>query len=67
MLGPDNQAIGRVAKEDGGHKARLTLRAPANATDSKVDVEPGNLYDMKSELVILRLTFPSGNPNRILA
>jgi ketosteroid isomerase-like protein len=56
MLGLDDEAIGRVGKEDGGQKARMTLPAPANATVSKVDAEPGNLYDVKSVLLILSAT-----------
>jgi biotin carboxyl carrier protein len=59
MLGLDDEAIGRIGKEDGGQKARLTLRAPANATVSKVDVELGNVYDMKSVLLILSATSSS--------
>ena len=62
MLGLDDQAIGRVGKEDGGQKARLTLRAPVDATVSKVDVELGNLYDIKSVLLILSAT-SSGHPD----
>jgi RNA polymerase sigma factor (sigma-70 family) len=58
MLGLDDEAIGRVGKEDGGQKARMTLRSPADATVSKVDVELGNLYDTKSVLLYLHATSP---------
>jgi cobalt-zinc-cadmium efflux system membrane fusion protein len=56
MLGLDDEAIGRVGKEDGSQKARLTLRAPVDGIVSKVDAELGNLYDMKSVLLILSTT-----------
>ena len=56
FLGLDDEAIGLVGKEDGARKARLTLRAPVDGTVSKVDAELGNLYDMKSVLLILSTT-----------
>ena len=55
-FGLDDEAIGLVGKEDGGQKARMTLRAPADGMVIKVEVEPGNLYDMKSALLILNAT-----------
>jgi RNA polymerase sigma factor (sigma-70 family) len=56
MLGLDDEAIGRVGKEDGDRKVRLTLRAPVDATVINVDAELGNLYDTKSVLLILSAT-----------
>jgi RNA polymerase sigma factor (sigma-70 family) len=56
MLDLDDHAIGRVGKEDGGQKARLTLRAPADGTVGQVDVVSGNLYDMKDVLLIMSAT-----------
>ncbi len=58
MLGLDDEAIGRVGKEDGGQKARLTMRAPDDGTVREVDVVPGNLYEMKDLLLILSATSP---------
>jgi ketosteroid isomerase-like protein/biotin carboxyl carrier protein len=58
ILGLDDEAIGRVGKEAGSQKARLTMRAPDDGTVREVDVVPGNLYDMKDLLLILSATSP---------
>jgi biotin carboxyl carrier protein/ketosteroid isomerase-like protein len=56
FLGLNDEAIERVGTEDGKQKAQLTLRAPMDGTISKVDAELGNLYDIKSVLLILNAT-----------
>jgi len=53
VLGLDDKAIGRVSKEDGGQKARLTLRSPVDGTVMEVGAETGNLYDTKSVLIVI--------------
>ena len=58
FLGLNDEAIELVGTEDGNQKARLTLRAPVDGAISKIDAEAGNLYDMKSVLLIFNATLP---------
>jgi hypothetical protein len=57
-MGLNDGAIGLVGKEEGDQKARLTLRAPVDGAISKIDAEAGNLYNMKSVLLIFNATLP---------
>ena len=56
FLGLNDEAIELVGTENGKQKAQLTLRAPMDGTIAKVDAELGNLYDVKSVLLILNAT-----------
>lgn len=56
LLGLNDEATELVRTEDGNQKARLTLRAPMDGTISTVDAEVGNLYDVKSVLLIINAT-----------
>jgi hypothetical protein len=56
FMGLDEEAIGRIGKEDGDQKARLALRCPVDGIVTEVDAELGSLYDSKSVLMVIRLT-----------
>jgi membrane fusion protein, heavy metal efflux system len=56
FLGLSDEAIELVGTEDGKQKAQSTLRAPMDGTIIKVDAELGNLYDVRSVLLILNAT-----------
>jgi cobalt-zinc-cadmium efflux system membrane fusion protein len=54
MLGLDESAIARIAREEGESKARMTLRSRVDGTVEQVSTAIGDLSDPKSILMEIR-------------